>query len=228
MTTDGRVKVAGFRKMNVERQWNVDSWGALGGLLWDVTETGADAAEAVQAPRPHSSCPSSFGAISAPFLTVGCAAYSDIAVHGKTAKPHTDERRTRIGEAWSTNGRERLQRHRRRRDVGPERGEARAPVLAQIAMPSAVSGESMSVKRGAVAGAEDEELAHMRSKSEKQSRPETRHGRHCGTQGQDQSQAGIEGWVGQKRGSTQLLSDLAEEVSIYHSTTVSMSVEDMV
>ena len=37
--------------MNVENRWNVNSWNALRGLPWDVTERGADAAEAFHAPR---------------------------------------------------------------------------------------------------------------------------------------------------------------------------------
>ena len=54
-----------------------------------------------------SSCPSFFGATSAlchekklekvyMVLTIGSAACSNIAVHGKTAKPHTDETLARI------------------------------------------------------------------------------------------------------------------------------------
>ena len=39
--------------MNVANRWNVDSWSPLGGLPWDVTERGADAAEAIQARRPQ-------------------------------------------------------------------------------------------------------------------------------------------------------------------------------
>ena len=53
MTTDGVLKAAGVRRMNIENRWNVDSWGALRGLLWDVTEKGTEAAEAIQAPRPQ-------------------------------------------------------------------------------------------------------------------------------------------------------------------------------
>ena len=53
MTTDAVVKNAWRRRMNEENRWNVDSWNALRGLPWDVTERGAEAAEAVQAPRPQ-------------------------------------------------------------------------------------------------------------------------------------------------------------------------------
>ena len=53
MTTDGVVKAAGGRRMNEENRWNAENWNALRGLLWNVTETGAEAAEANQAPRPQ-------------------------------------------------------------------------------------------------------------------------------------------------------------------------------
>ena len=53
MTTDGVLKAAGFRRMNVENRWNVDAWGALRDLPWDVAERGANTAEAIQAPRPR-------------------------------------------------------------------------------------------------------------------------------------------------------------------------------
>ena len=66
MTTDGVVKAAGFRRMNEENRWNVDSWNALRCLPSDVTERGADATESVQAPRPQV-VQLFFGATSAPF-----------------------------------------------------------------------------------------------------------------------------------------------------------------
>ena len=44
MTTEGVVKAAGFRRMNEENRWNVENWNALRGPLWDVIETGAEAA----------------------------------------------------------------------------------------------------------------------------------------------------------------------------------------
>ena len=106
MTTDGVVKAAGFRRMNVANRWNVDSWNALRGLHWDVTERGAEAAEATQAPRPQiiqlSLAPRRRHVTRADVrkygMTIGCSACSEIAVHGKTSKPHTEECRTRIGE----------------------------------------------------------------------------------------------------------------------------------
>ena len=54
--------------------------------------------------------------------TSGCAACSDVAVHGKTATPHTEECRKRIGEQMEHHleGHERLQVHKRRRDAEPE------------------------------------------------------------------------------------------------------------
>ena len=44
MTTDGVVIAVWARSVSVENRWNVDSWSALRGLPWDVTERGADAA----------------------------------------------------------------------------------------------------------------------------------------------------------------------------------------
>ena len=132
--TDGVVKAAGFRRMNEENRWNVDSWNALRGLSRDVTERGADAAEAIQA-STSSNCSCALGATLAPSSAdlgkcgarTGCAACSDIAVHGKTAKPHTEECRTRFGEQMDHHleGHERLQVHKRRRDVSREPGASR-------------------------------------------------------------------------------------------------------
>ena len=34
MTKDGVVNAEGFRRMNDENRWNVDSWNALRGLPW--------------------------------------------------------------------------------------------------------------------------------------------------------------------------------------------------
>ena len=47
----GVVTAARSRKMNVENRWNVDSWYALLGLPWDVTERRTNAAETLQSPR---------------------------------------------------------------------------------------------------------------------------------------------------------------------------------
>ena len=49
--------------MSEESRWNVDSWNALRGLTQDVTERGADAAEAIQS-SASSNCSSAFGATS--------------------------------------------------------------------------------------------------------------------------------------------------------------------
>ena len=111
-----------------------------------------------------SSCPSSFGAVTRADLrkygaTIGCAACSDIAVLGKTAKPHTEECRTRIGEQMEhdVEGHERLQVHKRRRDAEPEVEWDQARVVREnegdpalneqqdVEMPVEVSGESVSV-----------------------------------------------------------------------------------
>ena len=64
MTTDVVVKAACFFRMNVESTWNVDSWCAPRGLLWDVNGRGANAAEAIQA-QMFSSGPPLLGATSA-------------------------------------------------------------------------------------------------------------------------------------------------------------------
>ena len=109
MTTDGVVKAAGFRRINEESRWNVDSWNALRGFPWDVTETGAEATEATQAPRPqiiHLLLTPRRRYVAREDLrkygvTAGCSECSDIAVHGKTSKPHTEECRKKY---WRTNG----------------------------------------------------------------------------------------------------------------------------
>ena len=41
-------------------------------------------------------------------MTIGCAAVSDTAVHGKTSNFHTEECRNRIGEHMDPEGRERF------------------------------------------------------------------------------------------------------------------------
>ena len=63
-------------------------------------------------------------------MAVDCAACSDMAVHGKRAKPYTDECRTRAGEEMEHDpqGLERLQVHKRRRDAEPEVEGDGAPV----------------------------------------------------------------------------------------------------
>ena len=92
---------------------------------WDVTETGAEATDVTQSPRAQIiHLPSTprrryvaredlrkYG------VTIGCSACSNIAVHGKTSKPHTEECRWRIGEQMEHDpeGHERLQVHKSRR-----------------------------------------------------------------------------------------------------------------
>ena len=94
MTIDGVMKAARFRRMNEESRWNVDNWNALRGLPWDVTETGAEAKEAIQAPRPRITrlhlTPRRRCVTRADLrkygVTIGCSACSDMAVHGKDIK----------------------------------------------------------------------------------------------------------------------------------------------
>ena len=121
MTTDGVVKAAGFRRMHEESRLNVENWNALRGLPWDVTETRAEATEAIQAPQPQiihlllTPCRRyvtradlrKYG------VTIGCSPCSEIAVHGKKSNPHTEECRNGTGEQMEhgPEGHERLQAH---------------------------------------------------------------------------------------------------------------------
>ena len=92
------MKVVGYRGMNEESRWNVNSWNALRGFPWDAIERGADAAEAIQAPRLeiiHLPLAPPRRIVTRAdsrkyFVTIGCAACSDLSVHGKTTKLHTE------------------------------------------------------------------------------------------------------------------------------------------
>ena len=97
-------------------------------------------------------------------------------------------------------GHERLQVHKCRRDVALEVGDAQAPVVAEraddpapleqrhVVLLAAVSTESTSVKRGGTRwGRRRRKCAHE-AQVRGQARPETRHGKHFGIQGQDQGQ----------------------------------------
>ena len=96
-----------FRRMNEESRCNVDSWIALRGLFWNVTERGAEAAEAVRAPT-SSNYPSASGVTSAlrhegRLGKVWCddrllCVVLTLLFMGRHQKPHTEECRTRIGE----------------------------------------------------------------------------------------------------------------------------------
>ena len=112
---------------------------ALRGLPWDVTARGANAAEAIQAPRPQV-----VHLLLAPCrryvtrtdlricgVAIGCAACSDIAAHGETATPHTEVCRPMIGDRMEHDpeGHERLQVHKRGRDAEPEVEVDRVPVV---------------------------------------------------------------------------------------------------
>ena len=95
MTTDGVVNTAGFRRMDVENRWSVDKWNAPRGLLWEVSERGANAADRFKriaftlsilcrAPRRRYATRADLRKYG---VTIGCAACSENAVHGKTATP---------------------------------------------------------------------------------------------------------------------------------------------
>ena len=133
-----------------------DSWNALPGLLWDVTERGTDAVEAIQAPRRRYVTRADLRKYG---VTIGCAACSDIAVHGKTAKPHTDECRAMIGVQVEHDPEGYAELHVE---------EARAPVVrANACHPTLLKQQHVgmpveaSVKRGADAAADDEERSRL-------------------------------------------------------------------
>ena len=94
-------------------------------------------------------------------VTIGCSACSVIAVHGKVLKPHTEKCRQRIGQQMEHDpeGHERLQVHKRRRDVETEVEVHRTPVAKEkkrsctsgkqdVEMPVGTPVGSASVKRG--------------------------------------------------------------------------------
>ena len=139
MTTEGVVKVAGFRRMNEEDRWNVE----MSSLGCNRNGREAEAAEAIQAPRPqviHLPLTPRRRCVTRADLrkygvTMGCSASSDIAVHGKTSKPHTRECRNWIGEQTEHDpeGHGRLYVHKRRRDV-----ELEIPPFSIILWPQSV------------------------------------------------------------------------------------------
>ena len=153
-------------------------------------------------------------------VTIGCTACADVAVHGKTTKPHTDECRTRIGEHvdYDPGGQERVQAHQRKREVESEPDGAQAATAAErvgglggptplkqqdIATPAAVPAEPTSVKRGAAAVAPDGGNARLRHKSEV-----PRGVKH----GMGDTPPGQRPKGGKKSESTQPLPELQEEV----------------
>ena len=137
ITTDAVVNVAGIRRINEESRWNVHSWNALRGLL-GYHRNRSRSYRGYSSPRtqiihlslaPHRRYFTredlrKYG------VTIGCSACYEIAVHGKTSKPHTEEYRTRIGQQMEHDpeGHERLQVHKRRRDVELEGEKWTGPV----------------------------------------------------------------------------------------------------
>ena len=112
-------------------------------------------------------------------MTIGCAACSDIAVHGQTATPHTEECRTRIGEQMEHDpeGHESLQVHKRReveREVVVDRasvakendGDPAPREQQDVEMSVETPVESASVTRGVDAVADNEEHARLRLRAE--------------------------------------------------------------
>ena len=154
-------------------------------------------------------------------LTIGCVAFSHIASHGQTAKPHTEECRTRIGEQMKHDpeGHERwpVHKHKQRRNVEPDvevdKMRADPALLKQLDVGMLVEtlGESASVKRGAEAAADNEERARLRLRAEGK-RGQTHDMQDVlGAPSQDDGQAGAQEEC-QKRESTQPLPDLEEAV----------------
>ena len=108
--------------------------------------------------------------------TIGHSACSDIAVHGKTTTPRTEECQTRIGEQMEhdPDGHERLQVRKRRRDVEPEvevdwvpvarenEGNPAAVEQQDVEMTVETPVEPASVERGSDAVADKEERARLR------------------------------------------------------------------
>ena len=190
MTTEGVVKAAGLRRLNEENRCNVENWNALRRLSWDVTKRGQKVRRLFQAPRLqiiHLPLTTRRRYVTRADLrkngvTQGCSACSDIAVHGKTSKPHTEEWRSRIGEQMvhDSEGHEPLQAHERRRDVEHEIEANREPVAGgndfepapqeqqDVEMAVEAPAESASVKRGSDAVADNEERARLRLSAEGQ------------------------------------------------------------
>ena len=111
MTIDGVAKAAGFRRMNEKNRWNVDSWNGLCGVPWDVTERGAEAAGAIQAPRPQiihlPSAPRRRYVTRADLRkygeTIGCSACADICYCCSWEDIKTSHRRV-SNKCWRANG----------------------------------------------------------------------------------------------------------------------------
>ena len=158
-------------------------------------------------------------------MTIGFAACSDIAVHGKTSKPHTEECRNRIGEQMEhdPDGHERLQIHKRRRDVDSEIEANGAPFAREnegdpapqerqdVQMPVEAPFEPASVQRGSDAVVDNEDRARFRLGAE--GKRGQKHDIQDVLKPQAKTRVRPEPRRGQKRESTQPLTDLQEEVT---------------
>ena len=169
-------------------------------------------------------------------VTIGCSACSDIAVHGKTSKLHTEKCRNRIDE-----GHERLQAHKRRRDVEPE-VEAKRTLVARenegdsalqerqdVEMPVEAPVESASAKRGSDAVADKEERARLRLRAQRER--DLKHDKHDVLEPQvktREEEVSSTVLVASYAAPIQRGSSSSTNVLVNSSVTPSMSVGDMV
>ena len=232
-------------------------WNALRGLPSDATDRGADAAEPIHTPRPqiiHLLLTPRRRYVTRADLrkygvTIVCSACSDISVHGKTSKHHTEECRNGIGEQMEHDpeGDERLQAHKRRRDAEPETEANQASVAREnegepahqerqdVEMPVEALAESVSCETWIGPVSRQWRTCSLRLGAE--GKRGLKHDAHDVLEPQAETRARSEPRRGQKRESTQPLPELAEEVtstiqearsfSVDSSVATRVSVEDM-
>ena len=143
MSSEGVKMATGVRRVPSSERWTAEGWSDLKGLPWEV-----------QARRPRQKLVSGSDAVSKELpdtpvtvlapqerkmyvlkadiekygMSPGCDACLMVEANGRTSVPHTDACRLRIAGllAASEEGRERLEKHRRRRrnvEVPPEEGD---------------------------------------------------------------------------------------------------------